>query len=254
MASKWFYVENDNEVGPVGSAVIKQKVREGVIGPEDEVWKEGLPDWVPARKIKGLFPPGGAVPPPVPAAPQPQDDWLDDLGGSGESDSYFAQAAPLADRLNSRDGEAGDFVYAGFWERFVAAFVDGILMQIVSFFVGFVFGFVFGLLTGNAGVGPNGQMDGIFLALSFLIGIIVYIAYYAGMESSSKQATLGKQLMSMIVTDLDGNRISFGRAVGRAIAEYFLSILLLITYLVQPFTQRRQTLHDLIAGTLVVKR
>ena len=74
------------------------------------------------------------------------------------------------------------------------------------------------------------------------------------MESSSLQATLGKMIFGMKVTDLNGNRISFARATGRHFAKYLSSMILFIGYIMAGFTERKQALHDMIAGTLVIRR
>lgn len=90
----------------------------------------------------------------------------------------------------------------------------------------------------------------LYLLLSTLIGWV----YYAPMESSTEQATLGRMAVGIIVTDLSGNRISFRRASAR----YFASILPLPTlgigYFMAAWTEKKQTLHDMIAGTLVIKK
>jgi uncharacterized RDD family membrane protein YckC len=78
--------------------------------------------------------------------------------------------------------------------------------------------------------------------------------YEAGFTSSARQATPGKMALSLVVTDLAESRISFGRASGRHFAKYLSSFTLLIGYLIQPFTEKRQALHDLLAGTLVVRK
>jgi uncharacterized RDD family membrane protein YckC len=75
--------------------------------------------------------------------------------------------------------------------------------------------------------------------------------YEAFMESSSYQATLGKMIFGMKVTDLNGNRISFERATGRHFAKWLSAMILGIGYLMVAFTERKQGLHDLLAGTLV---
>ena len=72
------------------------------------------------------------------------------------------------------------------------------------------------------------------------------------MESSSKQATLGKMVLGIVVTDAGGNRISFGRALGRNLAKIISDIILFIGHFMVAFTEKKQGLHDLIAGTLVV--
>ena len=71
--------------------------------------------------------------------------------------------------------------------------------------------------------------------------------------SSSRQATVGKIAVGIVVTDEQGRRISFLRATGRWFGKY-LSGFLLIGYLIQPFTAKRQTLHDIMAGCLVLRK
>jgi uncharacterized RDD family membrane protein YckC len=72
------------------------------------------------------------------------------------------------------------------------------------------------------------------------------------MESSSRQATLGKMALGIVVTDMDGKRISFGRAVGRNLGKIISQIILFIGFLMVAFTQKKQGLHDIIANCLVV--
>jgi uncharacterized RDD family membrane protein YckC len=85
----------------------------------------------------------------------------------------------------------------------------------------------------------------------FFLGVGASWIYEAAMESSSKQATLGKMVFGMRVTDLAGNRISFARATGRHFAKYISAMILLVGYIMAGFTQNKQALHDMIAGTLV---
>ncbi|MBD3106917.1 RDD family protein [Bacillus sp. AGMB 02131] len=86
-----------------------------------------------------------------------------------------------------------------------------------------------------------------------LITIIIGIAYYAGLQSSKWQATIGKRMMKIKVTTMDGRRIGFIRAVVRYIVMFGLSNILFIGYLLALFTKKNQALHDLIARTLVIK-
>ena len=87
-----------------------------------------------------------------------------------------------------------------------------------------------------------------------VILLVLTWLYFAGLESSAWQATLGKRAARLQVTDRMGRRLSFGRATGRFFAKVISTIPLLIGYLVAAFTPRKQALHDLIAGTVVVKR
>ena len=83
--------------------------------------------------------------------------------------------------------------------------------------------------------------------------VVVNWLYFALMESSSKGATLGKMAIGIRVTDLQGRRISFGRATGRYFAKLFSSMIFGIGYLMAAFTQQKQALHDMVAGCLVTK-
>jgi uncharacterized RDD family membrane protein YckC len=73
------------------------------------------------------------------------------------------------------------------------------------------------------------------------------------MESSAKQATVGKMALGIIVTDLEGRRLGFGRATGRYFAKILSALILGIGFLMAAFTERKQGLHDMVASTLVVK-
>jgi uncharacterized RDD family membrane protein YckC len=135
-------------------------------------------------------------------------------------------------------------VYAGFWRRFAAAFVVSILVTILTSLVGFVIGLFFGLL------GPRSADTASVLA--GLVGLAIGVLYYPVLESSSAQATWGKRALNIVVTDARGERVSFGRALGRNFAKLLSALPLCFGYLMAAFTARKQALHDLVASTLVV--
>lgn len=89
------------------------------------------------------------------------------------------------------------------------------------------------------------------LYINILLNVITLL-YFSIMESSSRQATIGKGLLGLIVTDRDGNALSFGRALLRNFARYINFFLFGLGYLTLFFTKRRQCLHDLIGRTCVV--
>ena len=124
-------------------------------------------------------------------------------------------------------------MYSGFWRRFAAAFIDGLILSIG--------GLVFAVLIGYYTVEVQ--------LLTILIGFV----YTAGLESSKSQATIGKLALGIKVADLNGNRISCGRATMRYIVEYIGIMLLFIVYLTIPFSKNKQGIHDMIAGTIVIK-
>ena len=132
----------------------------------------------------------------------------------------------------------------------LAAIIDAVILRVVVTPVHLFFG----------GLGLAGMMSGIHhpAGLAILGGGVTLIAlvfaswlYEAFMESSSYQATLGKMICGLKVTDLYGNRISFERATGRHFAKWISVAILWIGFIMVGFTERKQGLHDLIAGTLV---
>jgi uncharacterized RDD family membrane protein YckC len=154
--------------------------------------------------------------------------------------TYSSQLLPANTGHFVPDGVATAVIYAGFWRRFAAAFIDGIIVLIVLA----VADVVLGAIVGNPSSAYGTLSSALWLGFS--------IAYYVGQEASQQQATLGKRALGIIVTDLHGNRISSGRAVGRYFAKFLSTITLLIGYVMAGFTEKKQALHDMIAGTLVV--
>ncbi|AYL97294.1 RDD family protein [Mucilaginibacter celer] len=90
------------------------------------------------------------------------------------------------------------------------------------------------------------------------IGIVAFtpvgrFIYNVVMESSDKQATIGKQVLKIKVVDMDGNRISVGRAISRNLAKILSVLTFFVGYLMAFFNKQQQCLHDMVAGTLVIK-
>lgn len=133
--------------------------------------------------------------------------------------------------------------YAGFWRRFGAAFFDAFLLGAIGLPVGFAIGFV---------LGSAGADETTIGLVAYAAAIVIVLVYYPVMESSSKQATLGKMAFRIIVTDDKGQRISLGRAVARYFAKLISALILYIGFIMIAFTPKKQGLHDMIAGTLVL--
>jgi len=133
--------------------------------------------------------------------------------------------------------------YAGFWKRFFAVIIDGLIMMIVAGLLGAAWGGVHGAFSN-----PLGLFSG-----SLGIGFGVRWLYYTLMESSEAQATFGKQALDIKVTTLDGRRISWVRANGRFFGKLLSGAILGIGYMMAGFTEKKQGLHDILAGTLVVR-
>lgn len=123
--------------------------------------------------------------------------------------------------------------YAGFWQRFIANFIDGLILLIPS------------ALASSTGSLPT----------SFGFGIILGILYKPVFESSALMGTPGKAILGLVVeNESGGGRITFKTALVRYFSSYISTIMLYVGYLMQPFTSKRQTLHDMIAETVVLKK
>jgi len=130
----------------------------------------------------------------------------------------------------------------------VAAIIDGVAVQILILpvFIALRVGLEF--VADAIRYGKTGE---IAMMQNTVLLIIGYAIYEAVLDSSASQATLGKRIFDLKVTNLDGNRISFVRALGRHFAKYISSVTLLIGYIIAGFSARKQALHDMIAGTVV---
>jgi len=147
--------------------------------------------------------------------------------------------------------------YAGFWLRFVAYLIDIVIIWIVMIPIFLVFSAMFGLSMASMARNPDemaagGSVVGVFLLIEAVAVLGVWL-YYAFLESSGWQGTIGKKILGLRVTDLNGNRVSFGRASGRFFGKIVSGFTLLIGYIMAGFTEKKQALHDMIAGCLVVK-
>jgi uncharacterized RDD family membrane protein YckC len=240
MASQWYYTQDYEQHGPVDSPTLKQLAMTGQLQPYDLVWKAGMPDWMAAEKVRGLFVNTPAM---VGASVQSTPAEAPVPAMRTHQASARTHQGPVG--LSYRRVRQPEYEYAGIWLRFVAAVVDGFLLFFISFAMGFILGFVMAI------GGADQQIIGL---LGNIAGTVVGWLYFALQESSANQATMGKRAVGIMVTDLNGERLSFGRATGRHFAKFLSMIILFVGYLMAAFTSRRQALHDIIAGALVVKQ
>ncbi len=133
--------------------------------------------------------------------------------------------------------------YSGFWKRFAAFLIDSVIVGLVILILSAGMGFSMGI----GGVGGTGAS-----VLGLLIALVAPWLYWAGMESSRHQATIGKMALGMAVTDQFNNRLSFTRASARYFGKGLSSMTLAIGFVMAGFTERKQALHDMLAGSLVV--
>jgi len=147
--------------------------------------------------------------------------------------------------------------YAGFWHRFGAIFIDGIILSIAGYVLKLIFKDPAGITDMdffNNGFDFRGYIIHYYTSTAGILNVIMGWLYFALLESGAGQATIGKRALGIKVTDVNGNRISFGRATGRYFAKIISNMTLLIGYLMVFWDRRHQALHDKIAETMVVMK
>lgn len=156
--------------------------------------------------------------------------------------------------------------FASFWQRAAAVIIDSFILIVLSGVVYLLCSLILGasidpgqfiraMMWGDANsmaMAAKGPALDLIL-FSSLASFVMYWLYNAGFESSIRQATPGKSLLRIIVTDLAGNRISFGTATGRCLGKLLSAAIFFIGFLMAAFTNHKQALHDRIAGTIVVR-
>ena len=226
--------------GPYQESDVREWLRSGKVSPADLAWYEGLADWQP---LSVLF--RDAVPDAAPAA---------------TGNPYVAPAAPLQALPQTTAAVLED--YAGFWKRAAAYILDAIVLYIPNMLIMKMMGGDAAQETMKQAVmAAPGNMDVMMAAYShyyssmaaaIVITTVLGWLYFAICESSPWQATVGKLALGIRVTDLEGRRISFPRALGRFLAKYLSIVIVFIGFLMVAWTRRKQGLHDMICSTLVL--
>lgn len=157
--------------------------------------------------------------------------------------------ATTGDLLNTEEVFLQDVTYAGFWLRFFAYIVDTLIVRVGLYIIWTVTG----VDTPQNFIESPIEAAGLFslLALGEVFATMVYAALFV---SGSWQATPGKRAVGIKVTNMIGKPISFGNALGREAAKFLSAMIIGIGFLLAAFTERKQALHDMIAGCLVVKQ
>ncbi|MEI7036881.1 RDD family protein [Fulvimonas yonginensis] len=219
--------------GPYKEEDVRQWLRDGQLARDDLGWYEGLADWQP---LSVLFPDALAATPPP-------------FGPSAAVPPSTNTTAALED-------------YAGFWKRLVAYIIDAIVLFVPNTLIMKAFGEGAAQAQLQQAVLSAGQdVDRVFAAYgqyyesmqtAYLLTWLLAWLYFAVCESSAWQGTVGKLALGIRVTDLQGRRISFPRALGRYAAKILSAMILLIGFLMVAWTRRKQGLHDMLANTLVL--
>jgi uncharacterized RDD family membrane protein YckC len=239
MAQEWFYARGGAQQGPVDADTIRRLIAAGQFGPNDLVWREGMPQWTRAMDVAEFYAPAQPQYAPPPPATYGQPSYGQPRYGQ-TYEPEFAGPTPLQYQT-----PPDTLPFAGFWLRLVAAIIDGVILNVVQVPIT--------LALGGGPFSHDRQNPGAAMGGS-LLSIVIAWLYSALQESSSAQATLGKRAVGIIVVDeRTGEQISFAQATGRHFAKIISSCILLIGFIMAAFTQKKQALHDIMAGTLVLR-
>ncbi len=167
-------------------------------------------------------------------------------GGQNPDEVQFCKMCGAAVASVAIAPAISQFRYAGFWLRFWAYLIDCLLLGLFPVLISLIIAPLF--FTGAAAL----AILGVWI---FIVPVVLAEGwlYYALMESSSYQATLGKRALGLKVTGLAGERITFGTATIRYFSKILSALLLHIGFIMAAFTQKKQALHDMIASCLVIR-
>lgn len=178
---------------------------------------------------------------------------------NNQNNPYGNQYNPYNDQNNPYGNPYNNYnqtkpvEYAGFWRRFAAYIIDSLIIGIPTNIIQYAI----------LGVSPTSSSTQVTNLLNtnlseylgvYFITIVITLLYFALMESSKYQATLGKMVLGIKVTDLNGDKISLGRAIGRYLGKIISGFIFCIGFMMAGFTEKKQALHDMIASTLVVMK
>jgi len=244
-----FALVDNTPRGPIPLAYVEDRVRSGAWPTTVNVAAVGSSAWRP------FIAPAASAAAPRPAAP-PADQqatvafsaMASQPAASASGGGFAVASAPVASWPAPAAGDLlpeGPIVHGGFWRRFAANTLDSIILGLAITVLSLI------MIGGAAATGSLGLVLTVTF-LFYILAIVGFWLYFAKLESGSGQATIGKRVMDLKVTDDRGQRIGFGRATGRFFGKIISGMILNIGYMMAGWTGRKQGLHDMMAGTCVV--
>lgn len=147
--------------------------------------------------------------------------------------------------------------YAGFWRRFVAAVVDGLVVGIVWFVLSGLYDFAAAAFLEGTAFSPGGAALERALWLSgagrWLLLALVIFGYFVLMESTTRGASLGKMLLRIRVARADGRRTGLGHSLARTALKPISALPLMLGFVIAGWNRKKRALHDLLSGCIVVR-
>ncbi|MGL6290527.1 MAG: RDD family protein [Silanimonas sp.] len=270
----WYCVNAARErLGPMAAEEIRRRFEAGELQRRSLVWQSGMPQWVPLEQMAGELgialaaaPPSMLEAPTIAATPQaPSATIAPAPTAQPATDAALAQAYAASSRDASATGSlvGNDVVDAGFWKRAAALLIDSLILTVAFYAVFFLLllmvgagasGFMTMFEASATGQPPSGPLLVVFIVGGYVVPFVMRWAYFTFFTASSWQGTPGKRAVGIKVVDLDGRAITKSRATGRWFAAALSYLTFYIGFLLAAFTDRKQALHDMVAGTRVVDR
>jgi len=267
----WYYADTGRQIGPLNDAAFGQLVGQGAIRPDTLVWHAGMPNWLPYRSLQPAQAPVNASPYQPQPQPQPQPmqapapvfgaemRYCAECGRQFPATEMAAFGAALvcanckpiyAQKLREGVLSQRRYQYGGFWIRFAAVVVDGIILWVVNLIPNL-------LVLGAIGFNRRNPRDfmGILAAqgVLMLIYLAVSFVYETGFIGRFG-ATPGKMVCQLQVINADGSKVSYQKAAARYGAKLINSFTLLIGYIMAAFDDEKRALHDRICDTRVIRK
>jgi uncharacterized RDD family membrane protein YckC len=249
----WYYVLNGSSQGPVEASELQNLRQQNVLTADTMVWTQGMAEWAPFERSALVAPPVPAAAGVVPGAVQtcaecgrafPEEEMLK------YENSWVCPACKPMFFQRIREGVAprGAFTYATVGRRFVAIFVDGLIMIAVIFVPVMIMTF---MMASSMRASGGQELPGWFMPIMLVVEYGVPAAYeifFIGRYG----ATPGKMLMKIRVVSADGSPISYGRATGRYFAKMLSALILYIGFIMAFWDEEKRALHDRICETRVI--
>ena len=240
---QWYYANAGAQAGPIDEAELDRLVGQGLVRGDTLVWREGMPAWQPLGVVRGW-----PNTPPLNANPA------------------YTPPASAGPAMSFAPAMAGSVHYAGFWIRFVARLIDGVLLGVAGAIIRIPLFIMFGVSSGfgrgfGRGFGGGfGRGDGGFVFLPAIMGvlgisIVLSIALAAAYEVyfvSTRGGTLGKLALGLKIVRADGSPVDAGLALGRWCAHFLSGAIFMIGYIMAGFDAQKRALHDHICQTRVI--
>ena len=246
----WYYAEAGQQRGPVTDTELEDLVKAGTVQPDTLIWREGMANWQSYSQVQGV-----AAPPPPGAAPVPEDAVVctscgrmfgrDEVIQYGDAWVCAACKPAFVQRLKEGVSVPGVLDYATFWTRLGAKVLDLIILWVINA----LFGFIVGFATAGAVRSADRLALQFFLMFMSIAVNLGYGVFFLGKFG----ATPGKMACKIKVVTPESERISYGRACGRCLAELLSGMICYIGYIMAGFDAEKRTLHDRICNTRVIK-